>query len=117
MTEQEMRIAIAEACGWRNVQPNPVRGIIPLAGTIKPGGVSDANNPPFGIPDYLNDLNAMHEAEKVLDQNQKNRYLNILHGICLPEDYDELDDDFNWCTATARQRAEAFVETLNLRTE
>lgn len=103
MTEQEMRIAIAEACGWKRkgykMWTNPADLSWEYAS---------------GLPDYLNDLNAMHEAEKVLDQNQKNRYLNILHEICLPEDYDELDDDFGWCTATARQRAEAFMETLNL---
>lgn len=70
--------------------------------------------------DYTSDLNAMHEAEKVLDDSklwdqQKIRY------------YHELSDLFNGCgentvnylniaTAAASQRAEAFLKTLNLWT-
>ena len=49
------------------------------------------------IPDYLNDLNAMHEAEQTLDGNQRLPYLVLLQGHCFP---------------TAAQRAEAFLRTI-----
>jgi hypothetical protein len=49
-------------------------------------------------PDYVHDLNAMHEAEKVLDETQA-------------EDYEELLGEYGF-HSTARQRAEAFLMTL-----
>ena len=56
MTEQEQRIAIAEACGWKLVDDNttgrnPARSF---------DHYSTHGNEP--IPDYLRDLNAMHFA-------------------------------------------------------
>jgi hypothetical protein len=56
MTPEAQRIAIAEACGWRtkrSVTFDPSGTILPFSG-------------PPAYPDYLNDLNAMHEAEKML---------------------------------------------------
>ena len=59
------------------------------------------------IPNYLNDLNAMHEAEKVL----------IERGDEVMLDYDQelhlRTDGWKW-NATAAQRASAFLETLGL---
>jgi hypothetical protein len=55
-------------------------------------------------PDYLNDLNAMHEAETALDYNQLR----------------EMEDSVSFQFAvypfhsTASQRAEAFLRTLGL---
>jgi hypothetical protein len=58
------------------------------------------------VPNYLNDLNAMHEAEKVIrgDHDLWGRYLVFLSQSA-PE-----------CRvfSTAAQRAEAFLRTLNL---
>ena len=62
------------------------------------------------VPDYLNDLNAMHEAEKILDEKLRFKFeatlhsLNISHGLGISV----------WETihATAAQRAEAFVLTI-----
>ena len=65
-------------------------------------------------PDYLNDLNAMHEAEKVLprqlshiDYWQKGygRFQTLLAEYTITP-----------YSATAAQRAEAFLKTLNLWT-
>jgi hypothetical protein len=56
------------------------------------------------VLDYLNDLNAMHEAEKVLTRNQHETYykhLNYNHNRRAPI----------WHT-TAAQRAEAFIRTI-----
>ena len=57
-------------------------------------------------PDYLNNLNAMHEAEKVLDiVAERGDYWDYLSFITGGED--------EMIYATASQRAEAFLRTLD----
>jgi hypothetical protein len=106
MSPEEQRIAIAEVCGW-----TPYDGWN-LAWTHKNGPAGIAI-PAKYLPDYLNDLNAMHEAEKVLTREQQRTYTKLLH----PEHINHLSAD--WCVlhATAAQRAEAFLKTLNLWTK
>ena len=95
MTPEQQRIAIAEACGWK---PDK-RGL----GWLSPHGYYSPE------PDYLNDLNAMHDAEEMLIG-------------------DEPENSELWCDfqtnlviacpaylsyhATASQRAEAFLKTI-----
>lgn len=101
MTPEAQRIAIAEACGWvrngkNNLWQNPYQG----------GGWDYLS----GLPDYLNDLNAMHEAEKALMKPglaQWCDYTRHLRRVCGIAMYAEIH-------ATADQRAEAFLKTLNL---
>jgi hypothetical protein len=59
-------------------------------------------------PDWCNDLNAMHDAEKVVTSNYSQTYSTELAEITKVRYYN--DSDF-FC-ATARQRAEAFLRTL-----
>lgn len=61
---------------------------------------------PAPLPDYLNDLNAMHEAEKVLTEDQARNYSELLRGFQVVH--------FGAIHATASQRAEAFLRTLGL---
>jgi hypothetical protein len=85
--------------------------------------IHDALGNPIGCPrcsdpacsynqglNYCNDLNAMHEAEKVLTSQQEEDYFANLRAI---------NGDLIWYRtvgktyrATARQRAEAFLRTL-----
>ncbi len=58
------------------------------------------------VPHYYSDLNAMHEAEKTLTDNQISPFLMILS-----QEVEGVDWAFR---ATASQRAEAFLRTLNL---
>lgn len=60
---------------------------------------------PSRLPDYLTDLNAMHEAEKVLTGHQWTDYANVLTDIgpCSRR---------GMIHATAAQRAEAFLRTV-----
>ena len=58
------------------------------------------------IPDYLNDLNAMHKAEKQLEAEDNHAY-----GCYCFELYEKYG---NTVSLTAAQRAEAFLKTLNL---
>ena len=110
MTDQEQRIAIAEACKWRReyIFGNGVDDYVwihPTNGKVYPDMLCY-------LPDYLNDLNSIHEAEMILykgliDQDywQKGygRFQTILsESVVLP------------FSATARQRAEAFLKTLGL---
>ena len=107
-TEQQ-RIAIAEACGWKLVMDNPLYEPYwedPKGNMI---GVSCG----MRFPDYLNDLNAMHEAEQVL-HGQLSLWWNYMDAL------EKASVEFNQLGcgshihATAAQRAEAFLKTLNL---
>jgi hypothetical protein len=71
----------------------------------------------YRIPNYLNDLNAMHEAEKMLwGMDWSNRYTfndnlaNILKGRTVNRN--EWDAE-TLLDATAAQRAEAFLRTID----
>lgn len=97
MTDEQMRIKIAEACGWihHHMRPSETERL-----QKKWYYLSD-------LPDYLNDLNAMHEAEKVLKGGMRSKYDAELTLICLR------DCNFIW-ESTARQRAEAFLKTKGI---
>jgi hypothetical protein len=123
MKEELQRIAIAEACGWTQVKARPnshyhevLCGLVPDADMMDSQG---ADKHYFKIPDYLSDLNAMHEAEKVLAPKEKVKYFWSLLDKT-PYDgpvIDGLDGDnggFEFITMSAAQRAEAFLKTLNL---
>lgn len=96
MKPEAQRIAIAEACG---IVSKDQWG--PLYRT-QHGIVRDC-------PDYLNDLNAMHEAERTLTTDQLVQQAEWI-GACSNEMHMKA-----WVIllkATAAQRAEAFLRTL-----
>ena len=105
MKPEQQRIKIAEACGWKRVAP--------MAEVL--WGASATKDKlwmwPHQLPNYLTDLNAMYEAEKVIIErglmHPFEGYHNTLCGIL---------DNGNAIHATAAQRAEAFLRTLNLWT-
>ena len=109
MTPQAQRIAIAEACGW-DCDPELThkwdsRGQWASHPNHEGGKLVSKI---MAVPKYPSELNAMHEAEKGLDYNQMNRYQNI-------ELSRFVHTGTTWiCSATATQRAEAFLRTLNL---
>lgn len=102
MNPEQQRIAIAEACGWVYV-PEDATWRSPEKFTWR------CHSSP---PDYLNDLNAMHEAEKALTGDQRDRYVYILAGITDPSNEMGLADSEYALFATAAQRAEAFLKTI-----
>lgn len=71
--------------------------------------------------DFDSDLNAMHEAEKVFDDDPNNRvfYIGELWGVlglaeaCYEQEARPNDFYFAVAHATAPQRAEAFLRTIN----
>ncbi len=73
MNKEEQRIAIAEACGWKNADHPDVMKLkhgwtMPEKWCMDPNGVLRFNH---DRPNHLNDLNAMHDAEKVLNEKQE----------------------------------------------
>lgn len=109
MTDEQINQMIAEACGWK-IFAKPLGGCGFAAYAKNPNG-----DPSPGIPDYCNDLNAMHEAENVLDYEQSESFADIMYNLCADQN-SELENPMPWrfsvCHATARQRAEAFLRTL-----
>jgi hypothetical protein len=93
MKPELQRIRIAKACGFDESHWLELGGGIVL-------GTSGS------LPDYPNDLNAMHEAEVVI----------IKSGYTAIRTYEDLlqKQIANIIFATAAQRAEAFLRTLNL---
>ena len=102
MTPEAQRIAIAEACGWTNVAPRIVKNVKHQGDDITVGIWSDNG----WIPNYLNDLNAMHDAEKVLPAGQWDRYAQWLRELT------SSNRRFLIAHATASQRAEAFLRAI-----
>lgn len=68
------------------------------------------------FPDYLNDLNAMHEAEKRLVKEDAPEMLGNYHAHLI-QVMDCKTCSWRRIHATAAQRAEAFLRTLDLWTE
>lgn len=113
MNPEAQNIAIAETCGWKKREKfmrwyNPANEQLTCRASL---------------PDYCNDLNAMHEAWKEVLGYYSEEWLEayrVLKGIVAKE----LGEDKN-CpyvqaavgNATAAQRAEAFLKTLNLWTK
>lgn len=112
MTDEQINAAIAEACGfigWEEFQPNKNGPKFRFWDYPK-----DWNGPrcePW-VPKFCTDLNAMHEAEKVLTKEQVREYQCYMYDMAC-----EIHTTYGrWMpySATARYRAEAFLRTLGL---
>lgn len=99
MTPEAQRIAIAEVCGW---------GRSPT-GWWKHGLDGSFVGKSELLPDYLNDLNAMHEAVETLRNLPGSEWFDFQQIL-----KEECGSTMNCIQATAAQRAEAFLRTLNL---
>ena len=109
MTNEQKRIKIAEACGWNLVSDNETQLYSWSNPSIKHRIKWMMNKDMASqsvIPDYFGDLNAIHEAENVLNDTQHSNYRGELLKVCL-----SLADAL---CATAAQRAEAFGLALGL---
>ena len=104
MTPEQQRIAIAEAC------PDVIKFEFGIWKWKHTNGTWCCCL--WGDP--LSDLNAMHEAGKVLtDEQYLYQFLPYLGAIPI---YDSTLVNRQIVSATAAQRAEAFLRTLNLWT-
>jgi hypothetical protein len=99
MTQEEQRIAIAEACGWDYLDSK----------TIYPRGIKDGVT--LELPNYLNNLNAMHEAVMTLNADQMvsmDHHLDVVVG----NGKQGLNCEYFLWSATAAQFAKAFLRTI-----
>lgn len=107
LTDQEIRIAIAKWDGWyRCDKTNPCNGWHNDSVGKHPNQY--AKDP----PDYLNDLNAVHEAEKKLDPWQwtgTNGYIDHLQTVTNSK---ALINAQHCIHATARQRCLALLKVI-----
>jgi hypothetical protein len=112
MNDEQINIAIAEACGWTDISQytQAVDGWY---------GYEPENGPHSQIHDYCNDLNAMHEAENKLTPFQRIKHGHFLQEILneavvgFVSNYEsELKSLSRVASATARQRAEILLRTL-----
>jgi len=109
MTDMELRLRIAELVGWFSIEIRKPGIDGRLCGYMKDadgnylfgGGCSE-------IPHYESDLNAMHEAENLMTEEQKYRYDTVLENRTK---YHSDPPRWRW-NATARQRAEAYVKVM-----
>jgi hypothetical protein len=103
LSDEEKRIKVAELCGWR-------RGALRDDGSswwAKPGCRGQYTWTAASIPDYLNDLNAMHKAVESLRHKSGPEWYDFGHHLsCI------CGSTLNCINATAAQRAEAFVLTM-----
>jgi len=105
MSPEAQRIKIAEACGWKFIadychgEDQP-----PEYTTVTPDGRHLCGH----YPDYLNDLNACREFEIWLLKNHPD--LRAVYRRILIEC---VGSDGHYWMATAAQRAEAFLRTIN----
>ena len=115
MSPEAQRIAIAESQGWKGPDHPDVKKHVatwskPEIWYMKPNGLltwlSD-------IPDYTNDLNAIHKAMESLSDTQIGIWLLRVSEIC-SRDCQAGKSRYSSANATASQRCEAFLKTLNL---
>lgn len=110
MKPHEQQRAIALSCGWKDQgeQHEEYRWIPPPPHDWP----RTWRNKPVYPPDYLHDLNAMHEAEKMLtggllQGSTMYKYTRLLHELTAGMGH----------LATSQQRAEAFLKAFDLWTE
>jgi hypothetical protein len=109
MTDRDIENAIAESLGWKR------SGIWGNFWTCdgRDYKIEDGNP----IPRYTSDLNAMHEAEMTLTDEQRFSAATWLMEDLIAKQQWSCCEQEHWSVAvfaTARQRAEAYLRTLNL---
>jgi hypothetical protein len=102
MTDEQINAAIARVCGWTDVSEVHRSGKAPGA---------DYVGQEF-MPNYCTDLNAMHDAEKVLTKEQVREYQCYMYDMAC--EIHATNGRWMPYSATARYRAEAFLKALGL---
>ena len=128
MTEEAQRIALATARGWTDCRPRAsvtdrpwISGFNPspdtIVGTIcARTGMELEPGPqqPETLPNYPQDLNAMHEFEKAQLFSTRKRFRQVLQIVMSRLHPDNLIAMEECIHASAAQRAEAMLVALGL---
>lgn len=102
---EAVNVAIAKACGWTDVY---VARLLVWRDQVvgRPPGMPHHRQP---VPNYAESIDAMHEAEKTLDANQRGKYAQLL----LEPQWMQ-SSRWDCAHANAEKRAKAFLMVLNL---
>ena len=117
MNEQEINIAIARANGWAPCISAICNVLSPCPYWVKATPNGESMLAVHGVPHYTKDLNLMHQAWCTLSPRQHESYRTWLQRIVAEAiDLDKPKDGptHSVCQATALQRAEAYLRTLDL---
>lgn len=111
LTPEQIRVMIAEACGWRWSLNHAGYRYMANGGGY---GLAQGDEPMCedamrDIPDYLSDLNAMHEAEKVLTDEQWEFYADHLLWRTGADSHSSYTACRVGCSAKPILRAHAFL--------
>lgn len=104
MTDQEINIAVAEACGWSDFHKEA------FFGTALDAGRDPVKKCVQALPDYCHDLNAMRVAWNTLNPREQVRGISELDRMCAGP----CDTKLRVVNADSRQRAEAFLRVKGL---
>lgn len=108
MTPEQMRIKIAEACGWRNIHED--KHSDNLWGEFQPTrGLSE-------VPNYPESLDAMAEARRTLDNFEWSQYTWELRKLLATgtKETPYTVNENQIINATPLQHAEAFLRAKGL---
>lgn len=118
--DYEIDNEIAKALGWTDLKAHCPSSLCPLYHGVIPKQPEVVwTSTPQLVPRFSQDLNAMHKAEKNLTDEQYFQFDYKLKWVTGWHDRHKKEPRFRkreeYTThATARQRAEAFLRTLNL---
>lgn len=112
MSPERQRIAIAEFCGW-----TPWKTVSPIDRATPITLFEDGSGKVITeLPDYITDLNAMHEAAMQLRLTSPLKYVKYHCAInAIVKAFNDGREDqlsISAHDATAAQRAEAFLRTI-----
>lgn len=114
MDKKKQRIKIAETCGWKKIKEPESAKNSWGCGSEFPEYWFD-----YQLPDYLNDLNAMNEAERFLENNHLSKAFVYVAELKRKINKDAKSrysfvGDFRLINAKPAQKSEAFLKALEL---
>ena len=110
LTDDEKRIKVARLCGWER-KPSPrLKGPDGQWPWVNAWGAFAYDT--WALPDYLNDLNAMHEAVDSIGIDGEDFAVRLWQLVCAGKPLTDRAAMLMFCNATAAQRAEAFVAAM-----
>ena len=108
LSDEELKVKVAELCGWGRRPSKHPQGTGGQWPWVNSAHECLCVYDDWNLPSYPRDLNAMHEAEKMIPDLKWDAYF----GYVTQDGYwssEASDASYALLTATARQRAEAFV--------
>jgi len=116
MTNEHIRIAIAESVGWTRIPGiSPLDNKTPIDIWKNPKSKLQGSPP----PNYCHDLNAMREAIQSMTGKERKAFVNVLWCVVNPDLATKWDEASllafsDYINATAHQRAEAYLRVKGL---